>query len=272
MADGRQSQVVVITGASSGIGLEAAKLFAARGDRVVLCARRTERLEALRTEIAKAGGESLIVPLDLADVSAAPSLIAEAEKAFGRVDVLVNNAGFGRQCRFEDMTDADIQRMFAVNLFSPMALSRAAAKGMRARRSGSIVNVSSVAGVVASPLNAVYCSTKHALVGFSRALRLELKGTGVRVTAVLPGSTATEFFDVATTDLPFGKLITAFQAPARKVAKVIVRASRGNRATICAAFDAWLLWHLDRTFPRLSGWGNVMYRDSVFRQAKRSRG
>ena len=117
--------------------------------------------------------------------------------------------------------------------------------------------------VVAHPFNVAYCSTKHALVGFSKSLRLELWGTGVRVTAVCPASTRTEFFERASSDLPFAGLISTFQSPPEKVARAILRASRGNRAVLFPTIDAWLLSLAERFLPWASALGNVMYRDQV---------
>ena len=264
----RDSKVVVITGASAGIGISAAKLFCARGYRVVLAARRVERLVDLRDELAEGGGEALAVPLDLAETDGVEALISRTMDTYGRLDVLVNNAGFGAQRRFVETDPSTMAAMFNVNVLSAMVLARAAARVMLEQGSGSIVNVASVGGVVAHPLNVVYCASKHALVGFSRSLRLELMGTGVGVTAVCPGATRTEFFDVARADIPFDSLIDRFAVPPITVAQTILAAAGKNRALIFPTWGAWFLYWADRWLPWLSQAGNLRYRDKVLRMAK----
>jgi len=262
-----EQRIVLITGASSGIGTSAARLFAAAGDRVVLSARRQERMEGLRDELKGLGHQALVLAANLAEVSQAEALVGRTVEAAGRIDVLVNNAGYGMQCRFEEMSPSEVGRMFAVNVLSAMALARAAAQEMRPRGAGSIINVASVGGVVAHPLNVAYCSSKHALVGFSKSLRLELLGSGVGVTAVCPGATRTEFFDVARRDIPFDKMIEKFSAPPETVARSIVRASRRNRALVFPTWSAWFLYFLDRWFPWISQLANLRYRDSVLKES-----
>lgn len=265
----KDSKVVVITGASSGIGIAAAKLFCVRGYRVVLAARRAERLEDLRDELAEGGGEALAVPLDLADVDGAGALVTRTMEAYGRLDVLVNNAGFGTQRRFVETDPSTMAAMFNVNVLSAMVLARAAARVMLDQGSGSIVNVASVGGVVAHPLNVVYCASKHAMVGFSRSLRLELEGTGVGVTAVCPGATRTEFFDVARADIPFDGMIDRFAASPATVARTILAATGKNRALMFPTWSAWFLYWADRWLPWLSQAGNLRYRDRVLQMTQK---
>ncbi len=258
-----QSQVVLITGASSGIGASAARLFGAQGARVVLVARRRERLEQLADELGRVGTNATVLAADMTCPNEVEALVPRVVADLGRLDVLVNNAGYGTQCRFEDMVASDVARMFAVNVAAPMALARAAVPVMRAQGGGSILNVASVGGVVAHPLNVAYCASKHALVGFSKSLRLELKGTGVRVTAVCPGATKTEFFDVALRDIPFGSVVETYAVPADTVAHVLLKASRSNRAVVFTTWSAWFLYAADRWLPWASEAGNVRYRDQV---------
>ncbi len=261
-------QVVLITGASAGIGVAAARLFAAQGARLALAARRVERLEELAQELRATGREVLVLPADLADEVQVEALVPRVLAELGRLDVLVNNAGYGLQCRFERMAAADVARMFAVNLLAPMALARQAIEPMRRQGGGSIVNVASVGGLVAHPFNVSYCASKHALVGFSKSLRLELWGSGVRVTAVCPASTRTEFFERARGELPFAGLISTFQSPPEKVARAILRASRGKRAVVHPTIDAWFLSFADRFLPWASARGNLMYREQVLKLAQ----
>ena len=263
--------VTIVTGASSGIGRATARLFAARGHRVVLAARSAPALEQLQGDLLRAGGEVLVAPVDLADPAQGAALVDQTVKAFGRLDVLVNNAGYGSQCRFEEMPPDEVARMFAVNVLSCMAAARAAVPILRRQGGGSIVNVASVGGLVAHPLNVAYCASKHALVGFSRSLRLELKGSGIRVTAVCPGATRTEFFAVARGGIPFAPMIDRFALPPEVVARAIVRASRKNRALVFPSLGAWLLYLADRWLPWLSEAGNIAYRNRVLGDPGRGR-
>jgi len=259
----QQSRVVLITGASSGIGRAVARRFAARGDRVVLSGRSVSRLDALADEIRASGGNAWVLPADLSVLAEAEALVGRAIEACGRIDVLVNNAGFGMQCRFGEMGTEDIVRMFTVNVLSCMALARAAVAAMWPQGGGHIVNVASVGGLVAHPLNVAYCASKHALVGFSKSLRLELAGTGIRVTVVCPGGTRTEFFERAQADIPFAPEFERYLVSPEKVAAAIVQAADGVRAVVFPSFTAWLLAAVDKWFPRLSARGNVRYRDRV---------
>jgi uncharacterized protein len=257
-------KVVVLTGASAGIGRTAASAFAARGDTVVLVARRHGRLDEVVEEVRAAGGEGVAIAADIADPAAVHELLPRIVRDLGRVDVLVNNAGFGQQELLEAMAWDDVERMVRVNVLGLIQLSRATVPIMREQGSGCIVNIASVGGLVAHPLNAVYCATKHAVVGFSKSLRLELAGSGVRVTVVCPGGTRTEFFEVAEASIPFPESFTsgAVLVPTESVANAIVRASDGRRAVVIPRGARLLTW-LDRWFPRLSAWGNVRYRDKV---------
>ncbi len=188
------SPVTLITGASSGIGAAAAKEFARHGYRVALAARRRERLEALAEEIRTAGGEALVVPTDVSDPEAVENMAQTTLEAWERIDVLVNNAGFGRLRRLENLHPReDIEAQVRVNVLGVMWAARAVLPHMKARGSGHIVNVSSVAGWVAIPGYSIYAATKFAVRGFTEALRREARPYGVYVSGLYPGPVATEF-------------------------------------------------------------------------------
>jgi hypothetical protein len=187
------SSVTVITGASSGIGAALARLLAREGHRLVLAARRQERLAALERELRAAGAALITVPCDVSRRDHAEDLIHRAEREFGRIDVLVNNAGRGHFSSVEDTTDDMIQSMFAVNVFPLWYTTRPALAAMKARGSGHIITVASIAGKIAFPYNSAYVAAKHACVGFTHALRLELMGTGVHASVVCPGGVATDW-------------------------------------------------------------------------------
>ncbi len=257
-----EGKVVLITGASSSIGEATARVFAKRGPHVVLAARREGRLRLVAQELEARGLSASIEVVDLADPLQTAELVPRVEARLGRLDVLVNNAGFGAQRLHEQLPDADVARMFAVNVLAPMALSRAAIPIMR-RSGGAIINVASVGGVIAHPLNVAYCATKHALVGFSRSLNLELRGSGVRVCAVCPAGTRTEFFTVAEHDLPFPEWFGKFLASPETVARSILRAVGSNHDLIFPSWSARSMYLLDRLFPFLTRRANIWYRNRV---------
>jgi len=188
----------LITGASSGIGLELARLFARDGYDLVLVARRREKLEALGKDLTQRHGISCrAIAADLADPTAPAALVRQVEAASVQVDVLVNNAGFGELGLFAE-TDLETARgMIEVNVTALTALTKLLLPGMLARRRGRVLNVASTAGFAPGPLMAVYYATKAYVISFSEALAEELRGSGVSVTVLCPGPTITEFQSVA---------------------------------------------------------------------------
>jgi NAD(P)-dependent dehydrogenase (short-subunit alcohol dehydrogenase family) len=188
-----QGQVVAITGASSGIGREAALAFAREGAKVAVAARRADRLDALAAEIRAAGGHAIAVACDVTRRADVDALADRAVAEWGRLDVFVNNAGVGLAARVLDTGEADFEQLFRVNVLGALYGMQAAARHMRPRGAGAIVNVSSVVGKRALPGNGAYCATKFALQALSDSLRLELGGSGVDVVVVCPGLTDTEF-------------------------------------------------------------------------------
>lgn len=188
--------VAVVTGASSGIGAATARRLAAEGYAVVVAARRRERLDALAAEIRERGGEALVVDGDIARLEDCQALIRQAA-AWGRVEVLVANAGFGHVGPFDEMKDEEIRRLIDVNVLGVLRTVKETIPLFKQNGGGKIVIIGSVLSRIATSYNAVYTATKHAVIGLADALRLELHGTGIRVIAILPGYTATEFFDVA---------------------------------------------------------------------------
>ncbi len=188
----------LITGASSGIGLELAKLFAQDGYDLVLLARRREKLEALGGELARRHGiRSRTIGADLADPAAPAQIFRQLEVASVAVDVVVNNAGFGALGPFATTDLETERRMIQVNIGALTHLTKLFLPGMLARRRGRILNVASTAGFVPGPLMAVYYATKAYVISFSEALVEELRGSGVSVTVLCPGPTRTEFQTVA---------------------------------------------------------------------------
>jgi len=186
---------VLVTGASAGIGEACARAFAAAGARLVLTARREERLRALADELrAEHGTESHLVALDMRDREAVLSTLSSLPGAFAAVDVLVNNAGLGRGLDKVQTGDVDgWDEMVDTNVKGLLYATRAVTPGMVERGRGHVINIGSVAGHEVYPGGAVYCATKHAVGAITRGLRMDLLGTGVRVSTVDPGMVQTEF-------------------------------------------------------------------------------
>lgn len=193
-----QDKIVFITGASSGIGAACAEAFAEEGAKLVLCARRLERLESLASSLRERfGTETRLLELDVRDREEVVSCCASLEPDWRSVDVLINNAGLaaGKDKLFEADID-DWERMIDTNLKGLLYVSRALVPGMVERGSGHVINIGSIAGYDAYSGGAVYCGTKFFVRGLSRALKMDLLGTGVRVSSVDPGAVDTEFSDV----------------------------------------------------------------------------
>jgi len=190
--DGR---VALVTGASSGIGEATALGLAEAGAKVAIAARRRDRLQALAARLQALGAEPLVLVADLADEHEAKRIVSETEAHYGRLDILVNNAGV---MYLEPVEEADLgrwRRMLELNVLGLIASTQAALPGMRQRRDGHIVNISSTAGRVANPNAAAYSATKFGVVAFSEALRREVYQHNVRVTVIEPGVVETELRD-----------------------------------------------------------------------------
>ncbi len=216
-----QGKVAVITGASSGIGAALANRLAQEGTNVVLAARRREKLEHVASAARTAGGQSanvVTVECDVTDRPQAERLIAKAIQEFGRLDILVNNAGRGHFASVEDTTDEIIQSMFAVNVFSLWYTTRPALRQMKQQGNGHIVNIASIAGKIGFPFNSAYVAAKHAVVGFTHALRLELVETGIHASVVIPAGVLTEWASV-TEGAPMLPMFSASGPVIKKIAE-----------------------------------------------------
>ena len=255
--------VVIVTGASAGIGRETALEFARQGARVVLAARREDRLHALATEIAALGGEALVAPTDVARSADIDRLVRVTLDRFGRIDVLVNNAGFGFSGTIEETTEADMRELMDVNYMSAFNATRAVLPHMRARRRGHIVNVASVVGKIAFPFHGAYSATKFAMIAMTEALRGELDGSGVTATVVLPGTTRTEFFDAQRTNDGHVSAPTGPQQNPDVVARAIVRSVRSATPEVNMVRMFRLAYGLNGFFPFLRDFaGRQFYRRS----------
>lgn len=257
---------VIVTGASAGIGYETAKLFAAKGAKVVAVARRGERLERLAQECQGLAGEVMPLVADLSKESEARRMVWEGAEKLGGLDILINNAGVSM---VGEVAEADMRLwrlMMEVNYFSVAAAIQEALPHLRRTKGAQIINVSSAVGQRSMPGSAAYCSTKFALNGLTEGLRAELAPEGIRVILVHPGLTKTEVFGALLEVKPIPKTPppglwgllhrsrSAIRrgAPAKKAARTILRASVHNSR------DAYVHWgdHLavlfTRAFPRLT--------------------
>lgn len=223
--------VTLITGASAGLGVEFARQLAARGQKLVLVARRKDRLDTLAAEI----GNARAVALDLSEAGSTAALMADVAAAGEHVDTLINNAGFGLRGRFAELDAARQRQMIDLNVASLTELCRAVSPAMIERRSGAILNVASTAAFQPGPNMAVYFATKAFVLSFSEALHEELKPHGIRVTALCPGPTKTEFGAVA----GFGDN-SGFDRLSTDAASVVRAGLKGLEANRAVVVPGWL--------------------------------
>jgi short-subunit dehydrogenase len=189
-----KDKVVLITGASSGFGADAARLFAKEGCKVVLAARRLDRLQLLASQIQNEGGEAFAVPVDVSQPAEIEVMVQTALDLYGRIDILFNNAGYGSVDWFENLDpDRNIDTIIRVNLIGTMLVTRAVLPHMLERREGHIINMSSVAGLIAAPLITTYSAGKYGVRAFTDALRREVSPFGIQVSGIYPGPATTEF-------------------------------------------------------------------------------
>lgn len=195
MTGSLSGRVALVTGASSGIGEAVALALAAAGASVAVSARRADRLTALVQRIEAAGGTALALPGDVVDEALATAAVDKTVARFGKLDILVNSAGIIQAGGIENVDTAEYRRVFDVNLMATLYTCRAAIGPMKARGSGDIINISSLAATKSGPAFSAYAASKHALNSMTDGMRQEVGGHGIRVSIVMPGATSTEVFD-----------------------------------------------------------------------------
>ncbi|HTQ50634.1 MAG TPA: SDR family oxidoreductase [Candidatus Acidoferrales bacterium] len=246
---GANGETVLVTGASSGIGRELARCFAADGSRLVLTARNTGELQALADELNRAHKtEVTIISADLSLSGTPHNILTELQGRGITVDVLVNNAGFGAWGSFAELPLARQLEMLQVNITALTELTGLFLPGMLQRRRGGIMNVASVAGFLPGPGMAVYYATKAFVLSFSEALAEELAGTNVTVTALCPGPTATNFGQVARADRT--RMVRTARMSAEAVARHGLDSFRKRRVVTVPGLQNRLLVQLIRAVPR----------------------
>ena len=252
-----KDNVIFITGASSGFGADAARLFAKEGCIVVLAARRMDRLTALAEEIRLAGGQAFAIPLDVTEQFQIDDAVQTVLDTFGRIDILLNNAGMGRLDWLETLDPAaNIDMPIDVNLRGVLQMTRAVLPSMLARRAGHIINMSSVAGLIAAPMYTVYAATKYGMRGFTDALRREVAPFGIHVSGIYPGPATTEFGQQSG-DNPLKRNIKVprwINMTSEYVARRTVCLARHPRRTLVLPWWFRPIIGFDTLFPGLVDW------------------
>jgi short-subunit dehydrogenase len=245
-------RIAVVTGASSGIGAATALALAREGYGIALVARRRDRLDALAEAIRGEGHAALSCPADVTDAGAARGVIARTLETWGRVDVLVNNAGRGLAATLATTDEDELRALLELNLVSVLTLCRAVLPGMLARRSGHIVNIGSIAGRRGLPFRSAYAASKFGLTGLTESLRLEVRGHGIHVSLVQPILTATEFLRA---EIRRAEPVRAGPVQsAETVAAAIVHCLRHPRPEVYPFPPAKILAVLGVLAPRVTDW------------------
>lgn len=242
--------VILITGASSGIGAATARLFALEDYRVAMAARRFERLQALAGEIEAGGGRALPIEADVAQRDAVQRMVRVTLETYGQIDILFNNAGFGRMKWLEAMDPSeDIEAQLKVNVLGLIHTTQAVLPHMLSRRSGHIINMGSLAGWIATPTYTIYAASKFAVRGFTEALRREVGAWGIKVSGIYPGAVITEFrsragilrkTEISTPD--------SLRLSADQVAKAVLSLARRPRPSLILP-----------GYMRLAVWANLIF-------------
>jgi short-subunit dehydrogenase len=251
-----EEQVVVITGASSGIGRTTARMFAERGAKLVVGARNIEALSDLEQEIKRTGGEALAVQMDVSERHQVEHLAEAAMERFGRIDTWVNNAGVSIYATFDKLADAEIRRIMDVNFMGTVYGIQTALPIMQAQGGGTIINVASIAGKRGIPVMSIYSASKFAIIGLGESLRAELanKEIPINVCTICPPSVNTPFFDNARTkEGRAPKPLPPVYSP-ETVAQAIIECARSpqREVLIGAAGKAFAL--MNSLAPGLSDW------------------
>ncbi len=249
MPDFFKDKVAIVTGASSGIGLCTARLLSERGARVVLAARSKDKLEKLAQELPN----SIAVPTDVTDKNSVLNMVQRTLDAFGRIDILINNAGILIYKPIVQSTDEDLRRVMEVNFFGAVACANAVLPAMEKQKSGTIVNISSIAGRIGFPNIGYYCASKFAFTGFSETFRQEVASKGIIVSTVNPGTTETPLNQTILDEArKRGKNILPITP--ERVARAILNAAEKGKAEVFVPWSTRVLHWLHFFAPRFTEW------------------
>ena len=241
-------KVVVVTGASAGIGAAMVRALAEAGAHIVLVARRAERLTQLIDSLGDPGGRCVPIVGDLQDVAFCQQLIDDTVSEFGRIDVLINNAGLGHRSAISKIPADHMHTIVDTNILAPLHTCQAAIPYMREQGSGQIINVSSIVGQRPLPHSGFYCASKTALNFITRSLRMELRRDNITVTLLYPGMTDTNFHEAT---LGAGRRRRGWSGvSAERVASATLRAIHKQKHEVYVTRIDWLFTHLNRIFPR----------------------
>lgn len=244
---------IVITGASSGIGKQMAMMVAMRGGNVSLIARSTEKLIALRDQLKEEYNANVdSYTLDISDLEEVSNVFNKIIKTKGPVDVLINNAGFGIFDSAQDVDLREVERMFSVNVVGLIACTKMVLPNMINNNTGHIINIASLAGKVATPKSTVYSATKHAVLGFTNGLRMELSDTHINVTLVNPGPIQTNFFNIADPNGSYQSNIKKYILKPEKVSEQIINVIGTKKREINLPWSMAFGAKLYQWFPNLS--------------------
>lgn len=272
--DNFRDQVVIVTGASAGIGKSLALQLAKQGAKVAIAARRAERLEQVADECRALGGEVLVIPTDVSDEAQCKALIEKTIAAFGRLDMLINNAGLAASALFDEFPDLRLFRQtMDVNFYGAVHCTYYALPHLKQGK-GRIVAISSLGGKAALPYNTPYCASKYAMHGFYDALRMELYQHGVSCTVICPYWVVTEFHEsqMNKDGVPRGErgraLYTDKMMTADQCANITLRAAHKRRREVLMGPGALTIW-LKILAPGLVDWLTFkMFLEPIIRRAK----
>ena len=240
-------RIILITGASGGIAQEIIKRLPAE-DGLVLLGRNKAKLE----ELYRHTENKNCIEIDISDPTAIQKVVNQIILQYGKIDVLINNAGFGEFKEFDQFDDHSISKMFDVNTVATIHFSRLVGKQMKLQQKGHIINIASMAGLIASPKSSIYSATKFAVIGFSNALRLELADHHVKVTTVNPGPIKTNFFDKADPSGDYLKSVEKYALEPNDVAQKIVKIIGKNKRELNLPFSLAFASKMYNLFPKIA--------------------
>ncbi|OPA80084.1 oxidoreductase [Paenibacillus selenitireducens] len=244
-----QDKIILITGASSGIGALMAQKLADRGAIPILTARSVDKLQELQSRIQ---GTSRIIPMDVTNENQVNAAVSAVIQEYGRIDILINNAGYGVFETFLDTSISEFDTMMDVNYMGIVRCTKAVLPHMVAAGQGHIVNIASLAGKIGSAKSSSYNATKHAVLGLTNALRQEMYGTGIYVTAINPGPIDTPFFEKADPSGQYVQNVKMFLLTPDQVVNSMMRAIEKRKAEVNLPFAAAAGIKLYQIFPRLA--------------------
>lgn len=244
-----RDKVIVVTGASSGIGALTSRMLSEHGATVILTARSLDKLQAVSASLQ---GRHEIIPLDVGSDDEVARVFKQIIDSYGRIDVLLNNAGYGKFEYCDDMPVQEFADMMNVNYMGIVRCTKAVLPIMKSAGAGQIVNIASMAGKIGTSKSTAYTATKHAVLGFSNALRQEVKEYGITVSTVNPGPIDTPFFDIADPSGGYVKNVKWFMLKPEKVASAIVSVIEKRKAEIDLPWFAGAGTKLYQLFPRLA--------------------